>query len=448
MSREKAREQMRECAGNKFDPKLVSVFLKNLAAFDAELEEQSLEYDPTESNFASTLERSAGNYVEQIKLANKEVVTLFELAREFGACESLEEMLSLFTIKIRELVPFDTCAVYLLDDSKQYANAAHVEGDNCELLLSKRIKAGEGATGFALKKLEPVKNVNPDLDFSVSHLELIQQYSTMAAVPLMAEDALLGAVSVYANDLACYEEEHIRLLVAISTIAADAISKSRQHAEAKAHALTDPMTGLPNARSLQLQFNKEVGRTARSGMSFQVLVLDLDGFKAVNDTFGHKVGDEMLRGVSRVLQEQLRDYDFLARYGGDEFVALIPEADQKIVAEVCFRIEKAVAGFRLTIDEDRYASVGVSVGAASYPAHGQTFDQMVVAADKAMYVRKTKRKQSQTLAKQTATAPLSELLAQASEYDLSTLEFNEKPTGEGLIVELDESAVLASAAVN
>ncbi len=449
MSREKAREHMRECSGTKFDPKLVSVFLKNLAAFDADLVEHSLGYEPVVSVFGSALDDSTGNYVEQIKHANKEVVTLFELAREFGDCGSLEEMLSLFTFKIKELVPFDTCAVYLLYESNQYAAAAHVEGDRRELLLAKRIKIGEGATGFALKKLEPVKNVNPDLDFSVSHLELIQQYSTMASIPLMGDDALIGAVSVYANDLVSYEEEHIRLLVAISRIAADAISKSRQHAEAKAHALTDTMTGLPNARSLQLEFNKEVGRTARSGMSFQVLVLDLDGFKTVNDTFGHKVGDEMLRSVGRVIQDQLREYDFLARYGGDEFVALIPEADHGVVVDVCSRIEKAVSEFRLTIDEQRYASVGVSIGAAGYPAQGQTFDQMVIAADKAMYVRKARRKQTQDQARQTATAPLSELLAQAAEYDLTELEHSDRPTGDGLIVELDESAVLmASASVN
>lgn len=448
MSREKAREHMLERSGLNFDPKLLNVFLKNLASFEAEIEVQGLAYDPVESNIHSLLDDPAGGYVEQIKLANKEVVTLFELAREFSSCESLPAMLSLFSAKIKELVPFDTCAVYLLDDSKINAHAVHIEGDNRDVLLGKRIKAGEGATGFAMKKLESVRNVNPDLDFSVSHLELIQQYSTMAAVPLFAEDTLIGAVSVYANELESYDEEHIRLLDAIAKIAAEAISKSKQHAEAKAHALTDPMTGLPNARSLQLQFNKEVGRTARSGISFQVLVLDLDGFKAVNDTFGHKVGDEMLRGVSRVISEQLREYDFLARYGGDEFVALIPEADQEVVVDVCSRIEKAVSEFRLTIDEHRYASVGVSIGAAGYPAQGQTFDQMVIAADKAMYVRKARRKQTQNLARQTATAPLSELLAQAAEYDLSALELPDRPTGDGLIVELDESAVLASASVN
>src|SRR5205814_1504578 len=139
-----------------------------------------------------------------------------------------------------------------------------------------------------------------------------------------------------------------------------AIGKSLLHDEAKAHAMTDPMTGLPNARSLQIQFEKEMGRANRNEGSFQLLMLDLDGFKAVNDSFGHKVGDELLKEIGRVIRGQLRDYDFLARYGGDEFVALIPEANPADVLDLCDRIERAVAEFALYVDKTNFASVGVS----------------------------------------------------------------------------------------
>src|SRR5207237_9661905 len=111
------------------------------------------------------------------------------------------------------------------------------------------------------------------------------------------------------------------------------IAKTLKHDEAKAHALTDPMTSLPNARNLKIQFEKEAGRAARSGTNIQLLMLDLDGFKAVNDSFGHKCGDRLLCDVGQVIRGQLRDYDLLARYGGDEFVALVPDMSDQEVAD-------------------------------------------------------------------------------------------------------------------
>jgi len=120
-------------------------------------------------------------------------------------------------------------------------------------------------------------------------------------------------------------------------------------------------------------------------------MLDLDGFKQVNDTFGHKVGDRMLVEVSRVIRGQLREYDFLARYAGDEFVIIVPDTSDGSVSELCTRIEKAVKGFALEVGDDR-ASVGVSIGSATFPHSGEAFDNLLIAADKAMYSTKAKRK--------------------------------------------------------
>ena len=235
------------------------------------------------------------------------------------------------------------------------------------------------------------------------------------------------------RDTAGYGEEHLRLLETIARIAAEAIDKSIEHDEAKTNALTDPMTGLPNTRSLRIHFDKEVGRASRAGSTFQVLMLDLDGFKAVNDSFGHKIGDAMLTEVAKVIREQLRDYDFLARYGGDEFVALIPDTNLEDVLELCQRIETGVANCKLHVQDDAYAAVGVSIGSAGYPAQGETFDQMIVAADKAMYRRKTRRRLD----------PGNFLISNRGLPRVATLPplHDDK---DGLIVELDETHVMAS----
>ena len=438
IAREKARQIIIDASGTRYDPTIVQTLIRNLGFLEAEINAQGLGYSvPVDGTVSSESMPHVRGYVEQIKLANREVFSLYEMAREFGSSVGLEQTLDMFAKKIGEFVPFDTCALYLLDGPKKYATATHVEGDNSDLLLQRRVKVGQGATGFALKSRETVQNVDPDLDFSYSQIELTQQYSTMASVPLIAYEKMLGAITIYSRDLTSYGEEHIRLLETISRIAADAIGKSLQHDEARTHAHTDPMTGLPNARSLQIQFEKEVARASRSDTSFQLLMLDLDGFKAVNDCFGHKVGDEMLKEIGQVIGEQLRDYDFLARYGGDEFVALIPETNSTDVLELCDRIEKAVGAFALHFENDTFASVGVSLGASGYPKNGDTFDQMIVAADKAMYDRKTSRKQ---LASVSSSQTNQDSFGQASETD--------SIHNEGFIVELDETHVLSSSAIN
>ena len=207
----------------------------------------------------------------------------------------------------------------------------------------------------------------------------------MISLPLIADEKLLGAVSLYSTEIENYGEEHMRLLETVSLMASDAINKSLKHAETETRAMTDPMTGLPNARSLQIHFEKESARSKRKENRFHLLMLDLDGFKAVNDTFGHKAGDKMLKEISRVIGGQLRDYDFLARYAGDEFVAIIPETDELDISELCFRIEDGIKKFNLPVGKEQFAQVGVSIGTASFPRNGESLDQIIIAADKAMY---------------------------------------------------------------
>lgn len=440
--REKARQVIQAESGTRFDPAIVDTLMRNLAVLEEAINAEGLSYEVD----AEDIHQTSGNFVEQIKLANREVFSLYELAREFSSSLNLNETLDMFTKKVREFVPFSTCALYLLDESKRNAVASHVEGENADLLSLRQVKVGQGATGKTLKRREAIQSVDPDLDLTHTQPELVGKYSTMASVPLMADDELIGAITIYSHDLTSYGDEHIRLLETISRIAAEAIAKTLKHDETRTHALTDPMTGLPNARSLQMQFEKEAQRANRGGTSLQLLMLDLDGFKAINDSFGHKAGDKMLSEISRVISGQLRDYDFLARYGGDEFVALVPEMSPVDVLDLCDRIEKAVKGFKLHVEGEVYASVGVSLGSSSYPASGETFDKMVVSADKMMYERKVRRKMSDPARVQAFTA---------GEYDVLELETpsSTKPQPEpapsdGFIVELDETHVIAAAAMH
>lgn len=450
ISRDDACSFLRAGSGSQFDPNIVDLLIRNLRTFEDEIAAEGLQYDADAQ--ALQFGREKTDYVEQIKQANREVFTLYSLAREFGAAMSLEDTLSLFSRKVGEFLPYDACGVFLLEEAGEFASAAHVAGSRSEVLAGKHIRVGEGATGYALKKNKTVENVDPALDLLFSSPDGASEFKTMISRPLVAEDRVIGAISLYSSNLDRYEDEHLRLLETVAKIAADAIAKSLLHAEAATNALTDPITALPNARSLRLEFDKEVKRAIRNESSFQILMLDLDGFKAVNDTFGHKLGDQFLTALGGVIRNELRDYDFLARYAGDEFVALIPETDSASVKELCRRIQNAVDSFGIEVSPGEFAKVGVSIGSSTYPSGGESFDQLIISADKAMYTQKAFRKQKKV--EPPKKVDVQSLLAPpptAEEYvPVGAAAFEDVPhiSGEMLVVELDETHVIATSSVN
>ena len=383
-------------AGIHFDPMVVEQFLKHLPLFDEQIARLGLQHQPANHSteppiqlstvdMAQTRERGSFIAYDQIKKAHREVYALYEIARTFGTSLDVEHTLEILVDKVGHVVPFDTCIVYFYDEGKGYATARHVVGKNIQKLAGRCIALGEGVTGFALANRSPVNQLHPSLDFTDMNPEAGIKYRSMASLPLFKDDVLLGALSVYSSELEQYTDDQMRLLETVTRLASDALANAMQHAEAESNALTDPLTGLPNARYLSLRFEEEAARARRTDRTFQVVMLDLDEFKNVNDTHGHKAGDKMLREVAHIIEGQLREYDFLARYGGDEFVALVQEVVGAQVEELCARIENAVSKFELPLGKNRVARVGISVGTATFGLNGETLDQLVVAADNEMY---------------------------------------------------------------
>ena len=400
MTMDEATALLRRGAGIHFDPVVVEQFIKHLPRFEGEIVQLGLEHQPATNllepliqlstiDMAQTRERGAFIAYDQIKKAHREVYALYEIARTFGTSLDVEHTLEILVDKVGHVVPFDTCIVYLYDESKGYATACHVVGKNAQKLAARCIARGEGVTGFALANRRPVNQLHPSLDFTDVNPEAAIKYRSMASLPLFKDDALLGALSVYSSELEQYSDDHMRLLETVTRLASDALGNAIQHAEAESNALTDPLTGLPNGRYLALRFEEEAARARRTDRSFQVVMMDLDEFKNVNDTYGHKTGDKMLREVGHIIQSQLREYDFLARYGGDEFVALVQEVVGAQVEELCARIETAVSKFSMGVGKNRFARVGISVGTATFGIDGETLDQLVVSADREMYRMKS-----------------------------------------------------------
>jgi diguanylate cyclase (GGDEF)-like protein len=405
MTRDEALAFLLRGSGTHFDPEVVELFIKHLPHFEAQIASVGLPQQLTsnrlreplalnEVDMAQTRERGCYMAYDQIKSAHQEVYALYEIARTFGSSLDVRNTIEVLVDKVGHVVAFDTCIVYLYDELKGYATAAHVAGSNAEVLATRCVAPGEGVTGFALANRSPINQLHPSLDFT--GLELEREYRSMASLPLYKEEMLLGALSVYSTELEQYTDDHMRMLETVTRLASDALSNAMHHAKAESNALTDPLTGLPNARYLALRFDEEASRARRTSRSFQVVMLDLDDFKIVNDTFGHKVGDKMLREMGRIIQTQLREYDFLARYAGDEFVAIVQELIGTQVEDLQSRIETAVSEFFLHVRGSGQARVGISIGTSTYGIQGETLDQLLVAADQAMYRAKSSHKLEKT----------------------------------------------------
>lgn len=402
MSRSEAINLLRKGSGTHFDPAIVDLFVDNLSQFELEIAARGLDHAihttdpgkaiaPAEDEIVRIRENASAAAYDQIRNAHREVYALYEMARKFGSSLEMEKTLSVLVDKVGYLVPFDTCAVYLYDEVKGYAATALAVGLDAEALGERCFALGEGATGFALANRRSVNRLHPALDFT--GLEIGERkYRSMASLPLFKGDLLLGALSLYSITLKEYSDNQIRLLETVTRLASDALANATHHAQAESNALTDQLTALPNARGLHVRFDEEVARARRSNRPFQVVMLDLDDFKLVNDTFGHKVGDRMLRDVAGLIQSQLREYDFLARYAGDEFVALLPELTAQQVEELCERIERVVSSFSLTVKGDTRARVGISIGSSVFGVDGETLDQLLISADQAMYRAKSAHK--------------------------------------------------------
>ncbi|MGH8869812.1 MAG: diguanylate cyclase, partial [Actinomycetes bacterium] len=212
---------------------------------------------------------------------------------------------------------------------------------------------------------------------------------TVLAAPLRRSSLIVGVLAVFAGQhrphLTEADQETIRTLAAQASVAVDNVLL---HEEAQRLSITDPLTGLWNFRYLSMSLNRELDRGSRFDRQVAVLMLDLDHFKDVNDTYGHQRGDAVLHELSHRVAEQIREVDTFARYGGEEFALVLPETDEAGSALVAERVCAAVRATPFGGPGETPLAVTVSIGCALFPQHGGNPTTLLRAADRALYAAK------------------------------------------------------------
>jgi diguanylate cyclase (GGDEF)-like protein len=423
-------DRLREESGHALEPRLVSLVLEMLPALLRE-ERQARAADLDLPSIATVAARAplpasvatpdtppppgpppSANALDHIALAHREIFGLYELSQAMAASLGVNDTMRQLTARLVDFVPFSACALFLRDGGQPgcepRVTCRYAAGPAAALLESVSCDLGFGLAGRVVEQEASLVNEAPVVGIDYLESEPRKPIGPMTAVtsmapvmlrsallvPLRADGVCLGALAVYHEAPAVYGVDHRRKLEQVAEHAAPAIQNSIRFERTHEAALTDRLTGLANSRGLAAAFEQSLNRAIAERDSLSLLMIDLDRFKEINDTYGHEAGDRALREVARFLNQSTRAHDFCARYAGDEFVLVLAACG---AAEA----ERRARDLQTMFDAVRFSPVAgelvplhVSIGAAAFPVDGVSLESMLVAADRRMYRDKAARKRA------------------------------------------------------
>jgi diguanylate cyclase (GGDEF)-like protein/putative nucleotidyltransferase with HDIG domain len=390
-------------AGTSFDPKVVDILKRRYVELEQMAQSQAVNVTTPGLSTHVRIEkglapaagfehsedtakmRSESDFLSSIASARQEAQTLFELSQDLGNSLSLGETLSVLSMRLRKVIPYDSIAVYVCRNRRLVPEL--VGGDNFRLLSSLSIPMGEGLCGWVAENRKPIINGNPLVESGyLSDPEKSTTLRSAIAVPLEGLNGVVGVLAMYHAERDAFTVDHLRILLAISSKVALSVENALKYQQAESSATTDFLTGLPNARSLFVHLAQELARCRRMGTSLAVMVCDLDGFKQINDRYGHLEGDKLLRTFAADLKDTCREYDYVARMGGDEFVVIAPGMKPDAVTDKANRLNQlAIEAGRRVCGKDL---ISLSVGTAFCPEGGFDAERLLAEADRKMYTMK------------------------------------------------------------
>src|SRR5437763_2282432 len=327
----------------------------------------------------------------QLTRQSQELTIFHDVAKALTSSLDLDSILQTIMEKMAEYFRPDTWSLLMVDERQDELYFAIAVGDKAEALKNVRLKMGEGIAGSVAKHGEAriVPDVRTD-PFFASRVDEATKWETRSVicVPLRSKLRVLGVIQLVNVEMARVTESEMFFLQALSDYAAIAIENARWVEKIQELTITDDCTGLYNARHLYKTLETEVYRSSRFGYEFSVLFIDLDHFKSVNDTHGHLIGSKLLAEIGYLIKAQLRLIDFAFRYGGDEFVIMLPQTSKDSALTVAKRLRDNLRTTPFCSEEGLNLTVKASIGLATYPHDAKTPHDIIRQADEMMYLVK------------------------------------------------------------
>lgn len=339
----------------------------------------------------------------------RHLATLHEITRAMARPLQLDPLFETIHREVARVMPADAFIIALYDADAHTLDAAFIF-DKGRRYPPERRAADTGPTAEVVRTGRPVfLNRSPEeMQQRVVWGHLVgapEEPASVIVVPMPLEGRVVGTISAQSYRPRAYTPDDVELLSTIAGQAAVCIQNARLYEQTVELALTDPLTGLGNARFLQQSLSRELARARRAGRPLGLLMLDSDHLKAVNDRYGHPTGDRFLTMLADVMRAHVRAGDLVARYAGDEFVAVLPEAGIADTTAVAQRIVDAVAQSPLVLETGERVYTTVSAGVAAYPDAGSAEEDLMRSVDRALYAAKQSGKGRVCCASLTAPGP-------------------------------------------
>ena len=399
LSHESAVGMLKHETGRALDPRLVPIFVEMLPGLITEAREglpAPVETQPSPelsgTTAAGLVPRATGTAFENIALAHREIYALYEIAQSMGTSLGVSDTMALISSKITKLVPWAGCALFLYRPENETLKCRFAAGVDTPRLLNATIKVGQGLSGWVARNRRTLVNADPRVSFEAAGVAAPTSVKAALVCPLYFNDHLIGCLGLYHTDEKYYTEDHSRLLERIAEQAGPVLHNSIVFEQTQEDSLTDPLTGLPNRRSMFVHLSRELARAERLKSEIAIIVMDIDGFKTINDTYGHHVGDSALREASAALQGALRPYDLCVRYAGDEFIVVLADCSREAAEAKRRELQARIAELEMEARPGRVVSLAISAGASVYPHDGASYEALLADADQRMYRDKAMRR--------------------------------------------------------
>jgi diguanylate cyclase (GGDEF)-like protein len=331
----------------------------------------------------------------------KRLAILTDIVKTANSILEPRKVIELIMGKIQQLIPSEAWSMLMVDEERQELTFELALGEKAKDVSSFRVKIGEGVAGWVAETGKPtiVNDASRDPRFS-GKFDSKTQFRTRSILcaPLISRGRTIGVVEIINRLGGRFSQADLEILLTLVEPCAIAIENAILFQKTEQLTITDDLTRLFNSRYLNVYIGREIKRCKRHGIPLSVIFLDLDGFKKVNDQFGHLAGSRTLAEVGGILAQAVRESDILARYGGDEFVVVLPETPPSGAMVIAERIRRAIETHSFLEGQGLQAHISASFGISSYPDHALTPEGLIQKADQAMYRVKERDKNGIELA--------------------------------------------------